>query len=61
MAKESKEKTVTIRFKDQQLRLDYLALSKISPFSFNGLVQLAMEIALPHLRKRIDELRKPIE
>lgn len=61
MAKKTNgEPRASLRFKNPALKDEYDKLARNSPMSFNGLVELAMEIALPYLRERIKELAKPI-
>ncbi len=53
---------LSLRLTNPTIKGDYQALAETSKaYSLNGLVEMAMEVALPHLRARIANLRKPIE
>lgn len=50
---------LSLRLNSATIKRDYEDLAANSPFSLNGLVELAMEWALPHLRDRVRTIKHP--
>jgi hypothetical protein len=55
----SKGENFSLRFLSAELKDQYAQLAKESPFSMNGLLNVALEQALPLVQRKVKEFRSP--